>query len=46
MVGALTRVFGPTRDEYFAIIGLYGAETDRNVEVDVQQLSGFPVTVN
>lgn len=37
MVATLAGVFRPTSDENASIIGLYRTESDRNVEIDMEQ---------
>ena len=46
MIATLRRVLSSTRDENFAVISLDRAESDRYVEVDIQQLAWFLVLVN
>ena len=46
MVAALRRVLRTSCYEYFTVIGLNGAETDRYIEVDVEQLARLLILVN
>ena len=46
MIATLRGVLSSTRDENFAVISLDRAESDRYVEVDIQQLAWFLVLVN
>ena len=46
MVTALGGVLRSTSDKDFAIVRLDGAETDRDIEIDIQQLSGLFILVD
>ena len=46
MVAALRRVLRTSCYENFTVIGLNGAEADRYVEVDVEQLARLLILVN
>jgi hypothetical protein len=46
MITALRRVLGASSNEDATIIGLDGTEADRNVEVNVQQLTRLLILVH